>query len=239
MKVQGSVALVTGANRGLGEQFVRALFEAGAAKVYAGARDPAKVTVPEAVPIAVDITDHDSVRAAAEQAGDVTFLINNAGSTTRANVLTADLDSFRTEFETHVLGTLDMSRAFAPVLGRNGGGAIVNVLSVLSWVSIPRTAGYAAAKSAEWSITNALRVALAEQGTQVTALHVSYLATEMAAAVTGPKEDPATVARAVLDGVEAGADEVLADDTTKRVRAALSGGTEALYPQLHGGEALV
>ncbi|WP_326578656.1 SDR family oxidoreductase [Actinacidiphila glaucinigra] len=239
MKVQGSVALVTGANRGLGEQFVRALFEAGAAKVYAGARDPTKVSVPGAVPIAVDITDQESVRAAAEQAGDVTFLINNAGSTTRANVLTADLDSFRSEFETHVLGTLAMSRAFAPVLGRNGGGAIVNVLSVMSWVAVPRTAGYAAAKSAEWSITNALRVALAEQGTQVTALHVSYLATEMAAAVTGPKEDPATVARATLDGVEAGADEVLADDITKRVRAALSGGTETLYPQLHGGEALV
>ena len=239
MKVQGCVALVTGANRGLGEQFVRALFEAGAAKVYAGARDPAKVAVPGAVPIAVDITDQESVRAAAEQAGDVTFLINNAGSTTRANVLTAELDAFRSEFETHVLGTLAMSRAFAPVLGRNGGGAIVNVLSVMSWVTVPRTAGYAAAKSAEWSITNALRVALAEQGTQVTALHVSYLATEMAAAVTGPKEDPATVARATLDGVEAGADEVLADDVTKRVRAALSGGTEALFPQLHGGEALV
>ncbi|MEU1621085.1 SDR family oxidoreductase [Streptomyces sp. NPDC005722] len=238
MKVQGSVAFVTGANRGLGEQFVKALFEAGAAKVYAGARDPAKVSVPDAVPIAVDITDHASVRAAAEQARDVTFLVNNAGSTTRANVLTADLDAFRSEFETHVIGTLAMSRAFAPVLGRNGGGAIVNVLSILSWVSVPRTAGYAAAKSGEWSITNALRLALAEQGTQVTALHVSYLATEMAAAVTGPKEDPATVARATLDGVEAGADEVVADDITRRVLAALSGGTGALYPQLHGGEAL-
>ncbi|MDX3095440.1 SDR family oxidoreductase [Streptomyces sp. ME01-24h] len=239
MKVQGSVALVTGANRGLGEQFVLALLEAGAAKVYAGARDPAKVSVPEAVPIAVDITDQESVRAAAEQAGDVTFLINNAGTTTRANILTAELDAFRTEFETHVLGTLAMSRAFAPALGRNGGGAIVNVLSVLSWLSIPRSAGYAAAKSAEWSITNALRVALAEQGTQVTALHVSYLATEMAAAVTGPKADPAAVARATLDGVAAGADEVIADDITQQVRDALSAGTEALYPQLCGGESLV
>lgn len=239
MKVQGSVALVTGANRGLGEQFVLALLEAGAAKVYAGARDPAKVSVPEAVPIAVDITDQESVRAAAEQAGDVTFLINNAGTTTRANILTAELDAFRTEFETHVLGTLAMSRAFAPALGRNGGGTIVNVLSVLSWLSIPRSAGYAAAKSAEWSITNALRVALAEQGTQVTALHVSYLATEMAAAVTGPKADPAVVARATLDGVAAGADEVIADDITQQVRDALSAGTEVLYPQLRGGESLV
>ncbi|MYV39916.1 SDR family NAD(P)-dependent oxidoreductase [Streptomyces sp. SID1328] len=239
MKVDGSVAFVTGANRGLGEQFVRALLGAGAAKVYAGARDPAKVTVPEAVPVAVDITDHASVLAAAGQAPDVTLLVNNAGSTTRAHILTAELDSFRTEFETHVLGTLAMSRAFAPTLGRNGGGAIVNVLSVLSWVSITASAGYAAAKSAEWSMTNALRVALAEQGTQVTALHVSYLATDMAAAVTGPKADPAAVARATLEGVEAGWPEVLADDVSRRVQAALSQGPEALYPQLRGGSSLV
>ncbi|MFH8738763.1 MULTISPECIES: SDR family oxidoreductase [unclassified Streptomyces] len=239
MKIDGSVAFVTGANRGLGEQFVRALFEAGAAKVYAGARDPAKVTVPEAVPVAVDITDHESVRAASAQAQDVTLLINNAGSTTRAGILTSDLDAFRTEFETHVLGTLAMSRAFAPVLDRNGGGALVNVLSVLSWVSIPVSAGYAAAKSAEWSVTNALRVALAEQGTQVTALHVSYLATDMAANVRGPKADPGEVARAALAGVEAGRHEVLADEVSKQVQAALPGGPHELYPQLHGGQPLV
>ena len=170
---------------------MRALFDAGAAKVYAGARDPAKVAVPGAVPVAVDITDHDSVAAAADQAQDVTLLINNAGSTTRAGILTADLEAFRLEFETHVVGTLTVSRAFAPVLGRNGGGAILNVLSVLSWVSIPVSAGYAAAKSAEWSVTNALRVALTEQGTQVTGLHVSYLDTDMAVNVPGPKSDPA------------------------------------------------
>ncbi|MFJ4846701.1 SDR family oxidoreductase [Streptomyces sp. NPDC088733] len=239
MKIQGSVALVTGANRGLGEQFVRALLEAGAAKVYAGARDPGKVTVPGTVPVALDITDQESVQAAAEQAQDVTLLVNNAGSTTRAHVLTSDLDSFRKEFETHVLGTLAMCRAFAPVLGRNGGGAIVNVLSVLSWVSVPASAGYAAAKSAEWSVTNALRVALAEQGTQVTAVHVSYLATEMAARIPGPKADPAVVARTAVDGVDAGLDEVLADDISRQVEAALAAGPEALYPQLSGGPPLV
>lgn len=239
MKVQGCVAFVTGANRGLGEQFVRALFEAGAGKVYAGARDPAKITVPEAVPVAVDITDHDSVAAAAAQAPDVNLLINNAGSTTRADILGAELQDFRTEFETHVLGTLAMSRAFAPVLAGNGGGAIVNVLSVLSWVSIPASAGYAAAKSAEWSMTNALRVALADQHTQVMALHVSYLSTEMAAAVTGPKSDPAEVARATLAGVEAGLHEVLADEVSKQVQAALPDGPQALYPQLSGGRSLV
>ncbi|MFE5186125.1 SDR family oxidoreductase [Streptomyces sp. NPDC056628] len=239
MKVEGSVAFVTGANRGLGEQFVRALLGAGAAKVYAGARDPAKVTVPEAEPVALDITDHESVLAAADLAEDVTLLINNAGSTTRAHILTAELDAFRTEFETHVLGTLAMSRAFAPILGRNGGGALVNVLSVLSWVSIVPSAGYAAAKSAEWSVTNALRLALAGQGTQVTALHVSYLATDMAATVTGPKADPAEVARATLEGVDAGLHEVVADDVSRRVRDALCQGTEALYPQLSGGPSLL
>lgn len=239
MKVEGSVAFVTGANRGLGEQFVHALLDAGASKVYAGARDPAKVTVPGAVPVTVDITDHDSVRAAVDGAQDMTLLINNAGLTTRANVLTSDLESFRTEFETHVIGTLAMSRAAAPVLGRNGGGALVNILSVMSWISITASTGYTAAKSAEWSVTNALRVALAEQGTQVTAVHVSYLATELAAAVSGPKVDPGLVARATLAGVEAGAHEVLADDVSKRVQAALSGGTEALYPQLSGGRPLV
>ncbi|MGW3631490.1 SDR family oxidoreductase [Streptomyces sp. NPDC005122] len=239
MKIQDSIALVTGANRGLGEQFARELVAAGAAKVYAGARDPGKVTVPGVVPVAVDITDPESVRAAADLAQDVTLLVNNAGSTTRADVLTAGLDSFRTEFETHVLGTLAMCRAFAPALGRNGGGAIVNVLSVLSWLSVTVSAGYAAAKSAEWSVTNSLRLALAEQGTQVTALHVSYMATDMAASVAGPKADPVAVARAALDGVEAGLHEVLADDASRQAQAALAEGPGALYPQLSGRPGLI
>ncbi|WP_393081388.1 SDR family oxidoreductase [Streptomyces sp. LN704] len=239
MKIQDSIALVTGANRGLGEQFARELVAAGAAKVYAGARDPGKVTVPGVVPVAVDITDPESVRAAADLAQDVTLLVNNAGSTTRADVLTAGLDAFRTEFETHVLGTLSMCRAFAPALGRNGGGAIVNVLSVLSWLSVTASAGYAAAKSAEWSVTNSLRLALAEQGTQVTALHVSYMATDMAASVAGPKADPVAVARAALDGVEAGLHEVLADDASRQAQAALAEGPGALYPQLSGRPGLI
>ncbi|MCX4575883.1 SDR family oxidoreductase [Streptomyces sp. NBC_01571] len=239
MKIQESIAFVTGANRGLGEHFARELVAAGAAKVYAGARDPGKVTVPGVVPVAVDITDPESVRAAADLAQDVTLLVNNAGSTTRADVLTAGLDLFRAEFETHVLGTLAMCRAFAPALGRNGGGAIVNVLSVLSWLSIPASAGYAAAKAAEWSVTNSLRLALAEQGTQVTALHVSYMATDMAASVTAPKADPVAVARAALDGVEAGLLEVLADDASRQVQAALAEGPAALYPQLAGRPGLI
>ncbi|WP_333767918.1 SDR family oxidoreductase [Streptomyces sp. IBSBF 2435] len=234
MQINGSVALVSGANRGLGEQFVKALLDAGAAKVYAAARNPASVRVPGAVPITLDITDPGSVRAAAEQAGDVTLLVNNAGSSTGAAILDGDLSAYRTEFETHVLGTLAVSRAFAPALAKNGGGAILNVLSVLSWISQPGSAAYSAAKSAEWSMTNALRLALADRGTQVTALHVGYMDTDMTVGVTAPKLDPAAVARTALDGVGAGLHEVLADDLSKQVKAGLAADLAALYPQLAG-----
>ncbi|MFC4036235.1 SDR family oxidoreductase [Streptomyces polygonati] len=234
MKIDGSVALVTGGNRGLGERFVRALLDAGASKVYAAARDPRKVTVPGAVPLALDVTDPDSVRAAAAAAQDVTLLINNAGSSTGGTILEGGAADFRLEFDTHVLGTLEVSRAFAPVLARNGGGAIVNVLSVLSWIAFPGSAAYSAAKSAQWSVTNSLRLALAEQGTQVTALHVGYMDTDMTAALDVPKSDPAKIARIALDGVEAGLHEVVADDISKGVQGGLAFGPKALYPQLAG-----
>ncbi|MCS0605528.1 SDR family oxidoreductase [Streptomyces sp. LP11] len=232
MTVNGSVALVTGGNRGLGDRFVRALLEAGASKVYAAARDPRQITAEGAVPLALDITDPAAVRAAAERAPDVTLLVNNAGSSSGGSLLDGELDAFRTDFETHVLGTLSVSRAFAPVLARNGGGAILNVLSVLSWVSLPDAAGYCAAKSAEWSVTNALRVRLAGQGTQVSALHVGYMDTDMVARLDAPKSDPADIARIALEGVDKGLHEIVADDLSGQVRAGLSGGVEALYPQL-------
>ncbi|MFI8193266.1 SDR family oxidoreductase [Streptomyces sp. NPDC085946] len=235
MTLDGSVALVTGGNRGLGDKFVRALLEAGASKVYAAARDPRTVTAEGAVPIALDLTDHASVLAAAEQAQDVTLLINNAGSSTGADILDGGFDAYRLEFDTHVLGTLDVTRSFAPVLARNGGGAVLNVLSVLSWVSFPEAAAYCAAKAAEWSVTNALRVQLAGQGTQVTALHVGYMDTDMIASLDVPKSDPAEIARIALEGVEKGLPEVLADEVSRTVRAGLSAGVEALYPQLARG----
>ncbi|MFE7588177.1 SDR family oxidoreductase [Kitasatospora sp. NPDC057512] len=232
MQINGAVALVTGANRGLGEQFTKALLERGAAKVYAGARDPESVRTPGVVPVRLDITDARQVRAAAEAAPDVTLLINNAGLTTGSDVLAGTLDDWRLEFDTHVLGTLRMSRAFAPALAANGGGALLNVLSVLSWLGIPRTAAYTAAKSAQWSLTNSLRLALAEQGTLVTGLHVGLMDTRIAAGQDAPKADPAKVAALALEGIEAEAYEVLADDMSRQVRAALSGELAALYPQL-------
>ncbi|KAA9380969.1 SDR family oxidoreductase [Microbispora cellulosiformans] len=232
MRIEGSAALVTGANRGLGRRFATALLDRGAAKVYAAARRPETVDLPGVVPLALDITDPASVRAAAERARDVNLLINNAGISTGSSFLAGAFDDIRLEMETHYFGTLAMAREFAPVLGRNGGGAILNVLSVLSWFTAPQVAGYSAAKAAALQLTNSLRLELKEQGTLVTALHVGYMDTDMAAHVDGPKIDPAEVAAQALEGIEQGSFEVVADDTSRQVRAMLSGDVAGLYPQL-------
>ncbi|MEV6878605.1 SDR family oxidoreductase [Amycolatopsis sp. NPDC051128] len=232
MDITGAVALVTGANRGLGRQFAAALLERGAAKVYAAARNPESVDLPGVVPLKLDVTDPESVRAAAAAASDVTLLVNNAGSFTGASLLDGSLEDIRLEMETHYFGTLAVTREFAPTLERNGGGAVLNVLSVLSWFTVPQVAAYSAAKSAAWSLTNGLRQELAPQKTLVTALHVGYMDTDMARHVDGPKEDPAVVAGLALDGVEQGRFEVLADDLSRTVRAGLSGDLTGLYPAL-------
>jgi NAD(P)-dependent dehydrogenase (short-subunit alcohol dehydrogenase family) len=230
MDISSSTALVTGANRGLGKQFAAELLRRGA-RVYAGARDPGTIDIDGAIPIAVDITDLASVAAAAEAAGDVTLLVNNAGIAADVNLLTGELDGARREMDTNYFGTLSMMRAFAPVIERNGGGGILNVLSVLSWLSLPDLSGYCASKSAAWSMTNALRAALADKGVVVTALHVGLMDTDMAAGLDRPKSNPAAVAAQALDGVAAGAYEVLADDTSRGVQAGLSKGVGGIYPQ--------
>jgi NAD(P)-dependent dehydrogenase (short-subunit alcohol dehydrogenase family) len=231
--IAGSVALVTGANRGLGAAFCRALLDQGASKVYAGARNPDTIKIAGVIPVRLDITSPADVAAAVANCGDVTLLINNAGILTVASVLADDaLEAGRREFETNVFGTLSMSRSFAPVLGANGGGAIINVLSVLSWLSVPAGAMYSASKAAAWSITNALRLDLLDQHTQVVALHVGYMDTDMTAGVDAPKASPDDVAVQALAGVASGAFEVLADDTSRYVRSALSGDLTALYPTL-------
>ncbi|SCF19719.1 SDR family oxidoreductase [Micromonospora chokoriensis] len=231
MKISGSTALVTGANRGLGRHLAAELVARGAT-VYAGARNPDTVDLPGVTPVRLDITDPASVAAAAERAGDVNLLINNAGIDTRTDLLDGDLDLIRLELETHYLGTLSTVRAFAPAIAGNGGGTILNVLSVLSWVNFPMHAAYGAAKSAEWAMTNALRLQLAERNIRVAGLHVGYLDTDMAAHITSPKSDPAVVARLTVDGIEADAYEIVADDVSRRVQAGFPGGVAALYPQL-------
>jgi NAD(P)-dependent dehydrogenase (short-subunit alcohol dehydrogenase family) len=231
MKIEGSVALVTGANRGLGAAFCRVLLDRGAATVYAAARNPATVTMPGVVPVPLDITSPSDVTDVAARCGDVTLLVNNAGIETRSSVLSGHaLDNGRLEFETNVLGPLAMSRAFAPILAANRGGAIVNVLSVLSWFSSPTTAMYCAAKAASWSLTNSLRQELLAQRTHVLALHVGYMDTDMTAGIEAPKSAPDDVAAQAVAGLEAGAHEVLADDISRGVRAALSAELRALYP---------
>jgi NAD(P)-dependent dehydrogenase (short-subunit alcohol dehydrogenase family) len=230
MDIKRSVALVTGGNRGFGNSLVAELLARGAT-VYAGARDPETVKLEGAIAIQLDITDPVSVAAAAEATGNVTLLINNAGSATGASLLSGSLEDIRTEMDTHFFGTLAVARAFAPQLAAGGGGAMLNVLSVLSWFSFPGTGGYCAAKAAEWSLTNSLRQELVEQGTQVSSLHVGYMDTDMTARVTAPKIDPAEVASLALDELAAGQLEILADDLSKQVRSGLAGGVAALYPQ--------
>jgi NAD(P)-dependent dehydrogenase (short-subunit alcohol dehydrogenase family) len=231
MNIDRSIAFVTGANRGLGAAFTEALLSRGAAKVYAAVRRPETVTDPRLTPIRLDLTDPDSIAEAARQARDATLVINNAGISTGTSIL-GDEAALRQELEINYLGPVAVSRNFAPVLAANGGGALVNVLSVLSWLSAPGSAGYSAAKSAMWAATNALRLTLAGQNTLVVAVHVGYMDTGMAAAINAPKTNPTTVADATLDAVQAGEHEVLADDLSRQVRAALSGPLSGLYPSL-------
>jgi NAD(P)-dependent dehydrogenase (short-subunit alcohol dehydrogenase family) len=222
MKIRNSIALVTGANRGLGKAFVQALLDAGAKKVYAAARDPRSIKILGAEPLQVDVTNMRDVVAAANVATDVNLVINNAGIFRPTPLLAVDEADLRAEMDTNYFGTLTMSRAFAPVLARNGGGALVNVLSALSWVNLPGTAQYSASKAAAWSLTNALRQELRAQNTQVVALHVGYMDTDMAKDVQAPKSNPLDVARQVLAALESGNTEVLADAVSRQVKAGLS-----------------
>jgi NAD(P)-dependent dehydrogenase (short-subunit alcohol dehydrogenase family) len=229
-EIKGAKVLVTGGSRGIGKALVDALIARGAAKVYATARDPRTVTAPGAVPIALEVTDPASVAAAAEQAHDVTIVINNAGAWVGASYLDAPMENVRRDFEVNFYGPLLVTRAFAPVIERNGGGHLLNVHSALSWLADGTP--YSASKSALWSQTNSLRLALAPRGIGVTGLHVAYVDTDMTAGVDAAKADPRDVAAAALDGIESGAHEVLADDTTRWVKSQLSSGPEALYAEL-------
>jgi NAD(P)-dependent dehydrogenase (short-subunit alcohol dehydrogenase family) len=231
MDITGKTALVTGANRGLGRHLATQLRDRGAT-VYAAARDPQAVDLAGVTPIALDITDPASIAAAEQAASGVAILVNNAGSQTRSSLLTGDLAAIRLDMDTIFFGTLAVTRAFAPQLAAQGSSAVLNILSGLSWLSIPRSGAYCAAKSAEWSLTNALRLELAPQGTRVTALHVGYMDTDMTRSLDVPKSDPAAIATLAIDGIQAGDAEIIADETSKHVMAELSAGVGALYPQV-------
>jgi NAD(P)-dependent dehydrogenase (short-subunit alcohol dehydrogenase family) len=233
MKIGGSVALVTGANRGLGLVYARQLVGRGAAKVYGAARQAALVTEPGVTPVALDITDPERVAEVAAECADVTLLVNNAGVMKASTFIGApSLDAARAEMETNYFGTLSMCRAFAPVLAANGGGAIVNMLSVTSFFTNPFNSSYGASKAAAWSLTNGVRLELHHQGTLVVAVHAGFIDTDMAALVDLPKDSPESVAQQVFDAVEAGQIEVLADERTRTIKASLSRDHELIYPPI-------
>jgi NAD(P)-dependent dehydrogenase (short-subunit alcohol dehydrogenase family) len=228
MDIAGRTALVTGANRGLGRHLAEGLRDRGAT-VYAAARRPDQVDLAGVIPIRLDVTDEASIAEAVAATQGVSILINNAGSSTGSPLLRGSLSDIRLEMDTHYFGSLLVTRAFYPQLAESPQSAVLNVLSVLSWLSFPAMGAYCAAKSAAWSMTNALRQELAPFGTTVSALHVGYMDTDMTAEIDAPKVDPQAVAQIALDGIEAGEVEILADELSATVRAGLAHGVAGLY----------
>ena len=229
-QIDGAAALVTGGNRGFGRAMVHELLTRGAAKVYATSRSPHPTTDERIVPLVLDVTDDDSVAAAAQAAPDVSIVVSNAGILLRTPVLEAPLTDIRAELETNLFGTIRIARTFAPALARHPSSSLVNVLSVLSWLALG--SGYEISKAAAWSATNSMRLQLRDQGTTVTALHVAYMDTDMTAGLDVPKTDPHEVARQTAEAILAGQFEVLADETTRSVKSGLSREVIELYGQL-------
>lgn len=232
MKIENATVLVTGANRGIGLAFARELLVRGARKVYAGARDPAAVTQSGVQPLRLDVTKSDDVAAAVELASDVTLVINNAGIAQTGGFLAPDSeDVARRIFETNFFAVLRMSKAFAPILKANGGGALLNVLSVASWTNRGNLAAYAASKSAAWSLTNALRNELVAQKTQVLGLHMGFVDTDLTHGFDVPKSSPEEIVKRALDGLESSLDEVLADELTLQVKQGMTAARPSYLPQ--------
>lgn len=229
--IKGSVALVTGANRGLGAAFVRGLIAEGASTVYAATRSDYQPDQPGIVPIRLDITDPERIKEVAAELSDVNLVVNNAGVAHLANALDPNLSELiKTELETNLHGTIAVSQAFAPVLAANGGGTLVNVLSVASWRSLPNFASYGLSKAAQWFFTNSLRLALRPNGTLVVGVHAGFIDTDLAAGVTAPKNNPDDVVAAVFDGIRKGDEEVVVDELSRNIKASLSAPLTTMYP---------
>ncbi|MFE3410277.1 SDR family oxidoreductase [Streptomyces mirabilis] len=228
MQIQGKAALVTGANRGIGQAFARVLAEHGAT-VYAAARRPEQITDPGVVAIQLDVTDPATIASAVVAIGDLPILVNNAGTAFAASPPTASLDDARRELEVNYLGTWAVTQAFAPTLSHNGGGAVINMLSAASWLALEQAPGYAASKAAQWSLSNAMRLALRSQGTRVLGVHVGYVDTDLSANVDQPKISPEEVARAAIRGLLTGQEEVLVDEFSRQIKSALPNDIAALY----------
>lgn len=227
-EITGAVVVVTGANGGLGQEFVRQLLDRGAATVYAAARTPRAQVDDRVVPMRLDVTDPASVRAAADAAPDATIVVNNAGVLRSGSLVDGDIAAVREQMETNFFGPVQVTRAFTPAL-RRAHGAVVNVASALSWLAIGN--GYSASKAALWSATDSMRLDLAPDDVQVLGAYLAFTDTPMTPGDM-PKNDPADVVAAILDGVEAGAHEVLADDLTRAARSSLAAPVHERYDAL-------
>ncbi|MNV39007.1 Bile acid 7-dehydroxylase 1/3 [compost metagenome] len=223
MELKNAVVLITGANRGLGLAFAREALARGARKVYAAARDPSSITLAGVEPVKLDVTNADDVAAVAALAQDATLIINNAGIAAPGGFLAPDsVESARRHLDTNLFGPLLVARAFAPVLAANGGGAVLNVLSIASWINGPLLGVYAMSKSAAWALTNGLRRELAAQKTQVLGVHMGFVDTDLTKGIDAPKSTPEAIVRQAFDALEAGEEEVLADEQTRQVKQGLS-----------------
>lgn len=224
MKLSDSVVLVTGANRGLGLEYAKQALARGARKVYAAARDVSSIKLEGVEAVELDVTDGEAAAALASRLSDVTVVINNAGIARLGGFVDGNAQKvLREQLETNVFGILNVSQAFAPLLARNGGGAILNMLSILSWINTPSIAAYGASKSAAWGLTNGLRHELRAQGTQVVGVHAGFIDTDLTKGFDVPKAKPEDVVRQALDAIEAGAEEVFVDEPTRQVHGGLAG----------------
>ncbi|MGN2639297.1 SDR family oxidoreductase [Nocardia takedensis] len=226
VSVANKVAVVTGGRRGLGAAIVDELLARGVSKVYSTARTAYADDRPRVVTVPLDVRSADSVAALAEIAADAEIVFNNAGVLLPATLLNGEFADIAETFEVNVFGPLRVARAFAPILAAHGGGALVNMHSVLSWLA--GSGAYGASKAAAWSLTNSLRLELAAQHTAVVGVHAGFIDTDMVSAIDRPKTSPAAIAARILDGLEADRAEVLADEVTVTVKAALSGPVEHL-----------
>jgi NAD(P)-dependent dehydrogenase (short-subunit alcohol dehydrogenase family) len=224
MNIAGSVVFITGASRGLGLAFAKTALRQGASKVYAGVRSVEGFDVPGIIPVQIDVTDEASVLAAAKHCQDTTMLVNNAGiGIVQEGALASNMIELTKHImDTNTFGLIRTTQAFAPILARNGGGVLVNVLSDVTWFSHPMLAAYAASKSAAWSVTNALRLELSAHQTQVVAVHVGFVDTDLAKGFDVPKTDPEVVAQIVFDGIKNGSLEILVDEGTQFIKSTLS-----------------
>ena len=231
MQIKDAVVFITGANRGLGLEFAKQALARGAKKVYAAARDVSTITLPGVVPVQLDVTKPEQAAAAARACGDVTLVINNAGIGRVGGILADDANALlRDQLETNLFGIYHVAREFAPVLGRNGGGGILNILSILSWVNTPMLGAYGVSKSAAWALTNSLRAELKPQGTLVVGFHGGFIDTDMIRDFDVPKAKPEDVVSQSLDAIEQGVPEVSVDEGTRQVKQALSAGVYLTDP---------